>query len=153
MARNKYEGSRSWYAVYEGVFVPGGGVNRYTAASIAALILRDLRRGWTYDENGRRIKMDPGLAKQRLVYLIALAKKHYGDVEKREVEEIVRYVLEHGRLPPYAVVHLAGPRAREVADELRRLGIASRVVVVEPVRPVAVGVERGLAVAAVAARR
>jgi len=132
--RNKYEGPRSWYAIYEGVFVPGKGVDRYTAASIAALILRDLKRGWTYDSYGRRIPMTRELARRRLIYLIALARKHYGAKEMKEVEELVRYVLEYWRLPPYAVVYLAGPNARKVAEELKRLGIAARVVVVEPIR-------------------
>ncbi|RLG82909.1 MAG: hypothetical protein DRO39_09005 [Thermoprotei archaeon] len=139
--RNIYEGPGSWYAIYEGCFVPGKGVDRYTAASIAALILRDLRRGWSYDDRGRRVAMTRDLARRRLIYLIALARKHSGPREMREVEEVVRYAAEYGRLPPYAVVLLAGSRAREVAEELRRMGIASRVVVLKPVaaRPLEAG--------------
>ena len=152
MARNIYEGPSSWYAVYEGCFVPGKGVDRYTAASIAALILRDLRRGWSYDDRGRRVAMTRDLARRRLIYLIALAKRHSGPREMREVEEVVRYALEYGRLPPYAVVLLAGSRAREVAEELRRMGIAGRITVVEPVAARPLGVREHAILAEAVAR-
>jgi len=51
---------------------------------------RELRRGWTYDQKGRRIRMTPRLAAKRAVYMIALAKKHRGREESRRVAEVVR---------------------------------------------------------------
>ena len=125
---NKYEGHLSAYARNEGVWVPGYGVNPVTAAGIAALILRDYRRGWTYDSRGRRIPMDKALFRERLFYLIALSAKHYHNPElTREVKQLVEYVYRNLRLPPWAIPVLTGPNARRVADELIRMGIAKAV--------------------------
>jgi hypothetical protein len=54
------------------------------------MIDRELRRGWTYDQRGRRIRMTPKLAARRAVYMIALARKHHGKDEARRVAELVR---------------------------------------------------------------
>lgn len=75
--RNIYEGPNSCYAIKEGVYVPGVGINEKTAAGIAALLLRDLKRGYTYDHSCRKIRMTYRLFVRRLNYLIALARKHY----------------------------------------------------------------------------
>ena len=100
MRRNIYEGPHSCYAVKEGVWVPGVGVNAATAVGIAALILRDLRRGWTYSHACREIPMTHNLFVRRLNYLIALARKHYGPRIVSFIRELVDYVLIHRRLPP-----------------------------------------------------
>lgn len=63
------------------------------------LMEAELRRGWTYDRSCRRIKMTPTLARKRAIYLIALAKRHYGADAARRVAEIVYSWLErHGLL-------------------------------------------------------
>ena len=67
------------------------------------LMEAELRRGWTYDHSCRRIKMTPALAKKRAIYLIALAKRHYGAEEARRVAEIVYSWLEKHRLLSGAV--------------------------------------------------
>jgi hypothetical protein len=85
-----YTGSRSVYAHKHGVYCPGPGVNVRTARCILNMIDRELKSGWTYDQRGRRIKMTPRLAAKRAVYLIALARKHYGREEARRVAELVR---------------------------------------------------------------
>ncbi|GEM_PF-411635 len=89
MRRNIYQGHRSCYAINEGIYVPGHGVNLQTAVSIAYLIFRDFRRGWTYDHQCRKIPMDFELMRKRLFYLIPLARKHYGKEEEKKVKEFV----------------------------------------------------------------
>ena len=85
-----YTGPNSIYAKKHGIYCPGPGVNVKTARCILNMIGRELRRGWTYDQRGRRIKMTPKLAAKRAVYMIALARKHHGREETRRVEELVR---------------------------------------------------------------
>jgi len=70
-------GPRSCYAIKEGFYVKGDGVNYNTGLAILTLIHRDYRRGWTYDHECRRIPMSVELAYKRLRYLIPLCKKHY----------------------------------------------------------------------------
>lgn len=64
-------------------------------------ILRDLKRGWTYERGTcRRVKMTPKLAVKRLRYLVALARKHapaHLPAVKREVMRAIRYVQKHAR--------------------------------------------------------
>jgi hypothetical protein len=75
--------------------VPGGGIDAESARGILKLIDAELRRGWTYDKRGcRRIRMTPVLARKRALYLIALARKHSGAAEARQVAEIVYKWLE-----------------------------------------------------------
>jgi hypothetical protein len=50
--------------------------------TFAKLILRDLKRGFTYDHSCKRIKMSKKLAIRRFVYLKALCVKHNGNEEK-----------------------------------------------------------------------
>lgn len=111
--RNIYEGPHSCYALREKVWVPGVGVNRATAPGIAALILRDYERGWTYSHACREIPMTHGLFIKRLNYLIALARKHYGAREASFMRDLVDYVIIHGRLPPNlpAVLEYSSPTA------------------------------------------
>jgi hypothetical protein len=93
---NVYQGSNSCYAKFEGNYVPGRGVNAFTVRFLVGYILRDLKRGWTYERGTcRRVKMTPELAIKRLMYLITLARKHAPAhllAVKREVLRAIRYV-------------------------------------------------------------
>jgi hypothetical protein len=91
---NIYQGERSCWARRERVYVSGRGIDVESARGILKLIDAELRRGWTYDHSCRRIKMAPALARRRALYLIALARKHYGAAEARRVAEAVYEWLE-----------------------------------------------------------
>jgi len=125
---NKYIGTESCYAKNEKVWVPrigGSGVNENTFWSIIALVLRDYKRGYTYDDYCNIIPMDYGRAYGRILYAGALA---HSFIDKRVARELLRKGLESlktGRLPPDAVVHLAGDNAESIARELVAYGIAS----------------------------
>jgi len=113
---NIYQGPHSCYARHEGVYIPGSGVSARTVDKFIAYILRDLVRGWTYDHSCRKIRMTPALARKRLIYLIALAKKH----APRDVGYVRRRVYE-------ALARLAGARsavAARVAPARRLAGVA-----------------------------
>ena len=104
----------------EGVYAPGSGIRDISsAASIAALILRDYRRGWTYDRDGSVIPMAWDKARRRLTYLYALAIKH-GARDLNAIRDLAVRAAATGTLPPeYSrYVKLAGPQARKVAVEL-----------------------------------
>jgi hypothetical protein len=97
--RNIYQGPDSCWARQERVYVSGSGIDAHSARGILRLMDAELRRGWTYDHNCRRIKMTPALARKRALYLIALARRHSGAAEARRVAEIVYDWLErHGLL-------------------------------------------------------
>ena len=121
---NIYQGSGSAYARFEGVYAPGRGVSLETAVPIAALILRDWRRGWTYDRSGARVPMTAELARRRLWYLYPLCIKHGGSRCER-VAQLAEKVYLTRRVPPeYAhLVTLGGPRAGAVLEELARMGV------------------------------
>jgi hypothetical protein len=108
---NIYQGERSCWARNEHVYVPGSGIDERSARGILALIDKELKRGWTYDHSCRRIKMTPQLARQRALYLIALAKKHRGAAEARRVAEIVYEWLERRGLLSGAVKRRAAAYA------------------------------------------
>jgi len=78
---NIYQGRQSCYARKEGVYITGSKVTPQNMKTFARLILRDLRRGWTYNESCRKIKMTKKLAIKRLAYLKALCVKHTGREE------------------------------------------------------------------------
>jgi len=78
---NIYQGRQSCYARKEGVYITGSKVTPRNMKTFAKFILRDLKRGFTYDHSCRKIKMTKRLAIQRLVYLKALCIKHTGDGE------------------------------------------------------------------------
>jgi len=104
MGRPIYQGANSVYAVKEGMYVKRiqkPGIDTVAeAVAIAKLILRDYRRGWTYDDDGSKIPMDETLFRRRLNYLITLAHKHGATPsEIRTIEKIVDYVAEKKRLP------------------------------------------------------
>jgi len=98
---NVYQGPNSCYAKFEGNYAPGRGVNAFTVRYLVGYILRDLKRGWTYERGTcRRIKMTPKLAIKRLRYLITLAKKHapaHLPAVRREVTRAIRYVQKTAR--------------------------------------------------------
>lgn len=107
MRRNIYEGPRSCYAIREGVYAYGKGVNLRTGVSILYLILRDLERGWTYDHNCRPIRMDYRLFVRRARYLYPLCLKHAGDkTECRVLKNIIEYAIKHHRLPSEALPYV-----------------------------------------------
>ncbi len=111
--RNIYEGPNSCYAINEGIYVPGRGVNLETGVSILYLLLRDLQRGWTYDHSCRRIPMTWDLFVRRARYLYALCRKHTGPLgECERLREIIEYAIARRTLPPWArsLVRLARTR-------------------------------------------
>ncbi len=93
---NVYQGPNSCYARKEGLYAPGRGVNAFTVRYLVGYIIRDLKRGWTYERGTcRRIKMTPRLAVKRLRYLIALAKKHapaHLPAVRREALRAIKYI-------------------------------------------------------------
>jgi len=92
---NIYLGKNSWRAQHGETYCRGRGVSAATARCILRLITQELRRGWTYDKRtGERIKMTPRLALRRALYLITLAKKHYGEEEARRVSHLVRAFIK-----------------------------------------------------------
>lgn len=121
---NIYSGPNSAYAVYEGVYAPEGGVDLVAATSIAALILRDMRRGWGYDKKGDMVKVTPLTAARRLRYLVPLCVKHKGDCSL--VKDMVERTLAEGRIPSEYVrfIRLEGRNAAAVYRELAAKGIA-----------------------------
>ncbi|MCE4608827.1 MAG: hypothetical protein F7C36_00385 [Desulfurococcales archaeon] len=108
-----YQGRNSCYARREGIYVKRArkpGIDTLAeAAAIAKLILRDLRRGYTYeDKTCRKTKMTRRLAVRRLNFLKLLARRH--KAPKRIVEAVdmlVDYVLEYWRLPGGDIATLA----------------------------------------------
>ncbi len=109
---NIYQGEGSCWGRFERIYVPGSGIDERAARGILALMDEELRRGWTYDKRGcRRIRMTPQLARQRALYLIALAKKHRGAAEARRVAEAVYEWLERRGLLSGAVKRRAAAYA------------------------------------------
>jgi len=78
---NIYQGRDSCYAKKEGVYITGSRVTPSNMKTFVRFILRDLKRGWTYSESCRKIKMTKKLAIKRLAYLKALCVKHTGKEE------------------------------------------------------------------------
>ena len=102
-----YQGANSCYAIREGFYVRRlrrKGIDTVKeAVAILRLILRDYRRGWTYRQGDcKRIRMTEELFERRVRFVVTLAKFHGADEETlRTIRKIVRYVLEHKRLPRY----------------------------------------------------
>jgi hypothetical protein len=114
---NIYQGPSSCYAKKEGVWVPGSGVNEETLPAFIALILRDYKRGWTYDHNCDRIPMTDDLAVKRLNYLITLAKKHSGPFAQWLASKSLRDLITRYELP-VKTVRLRG--RREALDRIAK---------------------------------
>ena len=64
---NIYKGRRSCYYRREGILVTHDW-------QIPDMIMRDLRRGYTYDHECNAIKMDDDLAKARLAFLVRITR-------------------------------------------------------------------------------
>jgi hypothetical protein len=65
------------------------------AKGIIRLIFRDLRRGWTYNQQGKKIRMTKKLAKSRILFLLKLAKLHHAPKKefnciKKEVSKALK---------------------------------------------------------------
>jgi hypothetical protein len=97
-------GSDSCYALREGFYVPSKLVDLRTASSVAYLIQRDLKRGFSYDRFCNKIIFTPREARRRLRRLISLAKKHFGPEEARKVRSLVKKVLMGYEIPMDQVV-------------------------------------------------
>ena len=101
-----YQGRNSCFAKKEGKYVrriehPGIDTIQ-EAVALAYAVLRDYRRGYTYDADNscRKIKMTSELFKKRVRYIYTLARKHRAS--KRElkiIKKLVDYVIKHRRLP------------------------------------------------------
>ena len=101
-----YQGPRSCWARREGVFVARvgrPGIDTVAeAAGILYLILKDLRRGWTYDPDRscRRIRMSEELFERRTRYVYTLANKHGASRHAlAAIDRLVQHVISEGRLP------------------------------------------------------
>lgn len=100
-----YQGPNSCSARREGVYVRrlrGRGVDTvFEAVALAYMCLRDLRRGYTW-ENGscRRIKMTGELFEKRVRFIYTLSLFHGADPKTRRIiRGLVEYVLKRRRLP------------------------------------------------------
>ena len=100
-----YQGRDSCMARREGWFIrriEHPGIDTIDeAVALAWAVLRDYRRGFTYDnDNCRKIRMSWDLAEKRLRYIRTLAIKHGASArELRVIERLIDYVLSHRRLP------------------------------------------------------
>ncbi|RLG80203.1 MAG: hypothetical protein DRO13_04270 [Thermoprotei archaeon] len=74
MNRPIYQGRNSCYSLRERFYVKRietPGIDTISeAVGIARLILRDLRRGYTYDHSCRKIKITPRLFSRRVRYIL-----------------------------------------------------------------------------------
>ena len=72
------------------------------AVALAYAVLRDYRRGYTYDaSNGcRKIKMTSNLFRKRLRYILVLAKRHGASKKELEtIKKLIKYVIRYKKLP------------------------------------------------------
>ena len=99
-----YQGANSCYAKREGVYVKRirkPGIDTVAeAVAIAYLILRDYRRGYSYEHDCSKMPMTEELFEKRLNYIITLAHKHGATKsEIQRIAQIVTYVKKKKRLP------------------------------------------------------
>jgi len=123
---NKYIGPESCYAKKEDVYIPriDSGLNEATFFSVMALILRDLRRGWSYNDNCNITPFSKSYALQRAIWGGALTFT-FTDIEVAKVlMELSRVILETGRVPEWAPIILTGKNSEKLKEELVNLGIA-----------------------------
>ena len=107
-----YMGHNSCYARREGFYVRRfgrPGIDTVAeAAGILHLIIRDLRRGWTYDADRdcRKIRMGKELFVDRANYVRVLARRHgAGPRTLAVIDRLVEYVIASGRLPVTVSYH------------------------------------------------
>ncbi|WP_448577129.1 hypothetical protein [Thermosphaera sp.] len=144
---NIYQGSGGCYAKKEGVWIPGSGVSAETLPSFIALIMRDLARGWSYDESCNRIAFDTKRAMKRLHYLIALAKKHSGEAAKTYTKKVLDKLFREYRLPGSEKPVLAG-----YPEQLDKVGMEIEDILGTKVRKMHVGGKKAKALAVATAR-
>ncbi|MEB3861462.1 MAG: hypothetical protein GSR84_04490 [Desulfurococcales archaeon] len=116
-----YQGRDSCMARREGWFirrVERPGIDTIDeAVALAWAILRDYRRGFTYDnDNCRKIRMTWDLAEKRLRYIRTLAVRHGASGrEIRVIDRLIDYVLSHRRLPKT----IARRSVRSIVERMR----------------------------------
>ena len=119
---NIYQGPRSCYARHEGMYAPGRGINLVSAPAILWMLLRDLRRGYTYNHSCKKIRMTERLFERRARYLIPLCRKHNRGTARdticSRVERLVEYVLRFRRLPRGVKLQIARVRPPRRAEAL-----------------------------------
>jgi len=99
-----YQGADSCMARREGWYVrriERPGVDTIAeAVALAWAVLRDWRRGYTYDKNCRRIRMTWRLAERRLRFIVRLARVHRASKrELRAIKRLTLFALKRKRLP------------------------------------------------------
>ena len=120
---NIYQGRDSCYAKKERTYITGSKVTPSNMKTFVRFILRDLKRGWTYDHSCRKIKMTKKLAIRRLAYLKALCVKHTGK------EEACDRAYERDVAP--VVLRLGGkkivkPKASKKAKKVKAVAVRRR---------------------------
>ncbi|BES81243.1 hypothetical protein [Pyrodictium abyssi] len=118
-----YMGRDSCYARREGVYVrrlrrPGIDTLR-EAAGVLRLILRDLRRGWTYEQGTcRKIRMTQELFVQRVDFVPFLAKRHGASGAVLDaIVRLVAYVKARKKLPQRLKVGSRYVDVKRLAEE------------------------------------
>ncbi len=100
-----YQGRDSCMARREGWYIKRighPGVDTISeAAALAWAVLRDYRRGYTYEQGScRKIRMTWKLAKKRLRFIIRLARIHGAtDRELVVIKRIVNHAIKRRKLP------------------------------------------------------
>lgn len=125
-----YQGRNSCTARREGIYVrrvERPGIDTIDeAVALAYMCVRDLRRGYTWDNDTcEKIKMTSGLFERRVNYIYTLAVKHGASkAELKVIDKLVEFVLRHRRLPK-RVTYPDGKR-RSVKVILRRMIVRVR---------------------------
>ena len=118
-----YQGANSCYAMNEQVYVRRirrKGIDTLReAAAILYLILKDYKRGWTYEQGScRKIRMTKDLFEKRVRFVAFLAKQHGAEGEVlRAIRRLVRYVLRKKRLPRRIRVGRRNVNLQRLVDE------------------------------------
>jgi hypothetical protein len=85
---NIYKGKRSCYYRKEGVLI------QYDW-EIPDMIMRDLRRGWTYDHDCSVVPMDKALAQSRLAFLLRITNDETARMKARKYLDMLREEKEY----------------------------------------------------------
>ena len=120
-----YQGRNSCMAKREGVFVrrvgrPGIDTVR-EAIALAYMVLRDYRRGYTYDpdNNCRKIRMTHELFEKRLRYIHTLSIRHGATAEEQDaIKRLVNYVYKHRKMPKTLTV---GGKRLDVKSAIKKM--------------------------------
>ena len=95
---NIYVGNGSCYNVHRGYFVKQGRVI-YEVIGILYLLLRDLRRGKTYNHECREIKMTSSLFRKRVRYIYTIYSRKLPRKYRDQLKRLLAYVLKKKKLP------------------------------------------------------